>query len=65
MLRACLTSILVFFLHKINTRRTIGQRRGGVAAKGNEVPPKAPVERVAMPIKPIEMTDAEVRESLH
>ena len=46
---------------KINTRRTIGQRRGGVAAGGNQVPPQASVEGVAMTVNPAGLTDSEVR----
>ena len=48
----------------MNTWRAKGQRRGGVAARGNQNPPKAPAEGVDMPINPTGLTDAEVRASL-
>ena len=48
----------------MNTRRTIGQRRGGAAAWGNQVLPWAPVKGVAMPVNPVGLTDAKVWEYL-
>ena len=48
----------------MNTRRRIGQRRRGAAAGSNQVPPHAPVEGVAMPVNPVGLTDAKVREYL-
>ena len=48
----------------MNTRRTIGQRRGGVAAGGKQVPPQAPAEGVAMPVNQDGLTNAEERASL-
>ena len=48
----------------MNTRRTIGQRTAEVVAEGNQVPPHAPVEGVAMPVNPVGLTDAKVRISL-
>ena len=47
---------------KINTRRTIGQRRGGAAAGVNQVPPQAPAEGVAMPVNPAGLIDVEKSE---
>ena len=44
---------------RINTRITICQRRGGEAAGGNQVPPQAPAEGVAMSVNPAGLTDAE------
>ena len=58
----CLTSILVVF-RKINTRRTIGQRRVGAAVGDNQVPPQAAFEGVAMPVNLVGLTDAEVTKS--
>ena len=52
------------YFHRMNTRRTIGLRRGGGAVEGNQVPPQAPAEGVAMPVSPSGLTDAEVRSSL-
>ena len=51
-------------LQRMNTRRTIGQRRGVATAGDNQLPPKAPAEGVDMPINPVGLTDAEVRLSL-
>ena len=48
----------------IKTRRTIGQRRGGVAVGDNKVPPQAPAEGVAMPVNPAGLNDDVVRASL-
>ena len=48
----------------MNTWRTKGLRTGVAAARGNQNPPQAPAERVAMPVNPAGLTDAEVRASL-
>ena len=48
----------------MNTRRVIGQRRGGAVAGYNQAPPEAPTEGVAMPINPAGLIDGEVRASL-
>ncbi|XP_069152666.1 uncharacterized protein [Solanum lycopersicum] len=48
----------------MNTWRTKGLRTGAGAARGNQNPPQAPAEGVAMPVNPAGMTDAEVRASL-
>ena len=48
----------------MNNKRTLGQRRGGVAVGGSQVPPQAPVEGVAMLVNPSGLTDDEVRASL-
>ena len=48
----------------MNTRRTIGQRRGGAAAEVNQVPPQASPEGMAMLVNPAGLTDARVRASL-
>ena len=48
----------------MNTRRTVGQRRGVAAVGDDQVPPKALVEGVAMSVNPTGLTDAEVRASL-
>ena len=49
---------------RMNTWRTKGRRTGAAAARGNQNPPQAPVEGVAMPVNPAGLTDAEVRTSL-
>ena len=49
---------------RMNTRRTIGQMRGGADAGGNQVPPQAPTEGVAMPVNQAGLSDVEVRASL-
>ena len=49
---------------RMNTWRTKGRRTGAAAARGNQNPPQAPVEGVAMPVNPARMNDAEVRASL-
>ena len=49
---------------RMNTRRKIGQKREGATVGGNQGPPKAPTEGVAMPVNPAGFTDAELRESL-
>lgn len=51
-------------LQRMNTRRTIGQKRGVATAGDNQVPPQAPAEGVAMPVNPAGLTDAEVSASL-
>ena len=48
----------------MNTRRTIGQRRGGATAGGNQVAPQDLAERVAMPVNPDWLNVAEVWASL-
>ncbi|XP_069155274.1 uncharacterized protein [Solanum lycopersicum] len=48
----------------MNTWRTKGRRTGAAAARGNQNPPQAPAEGVAMPVNPAGLTDAEVRASL-
>ena len=48
----------------MNTRRTIGQRRGVAAVGNNQVPPQALDEGVVMPIKPAGFADEEMRASL-
>ena len=48
----------------MNTWRAKGPRRGGEAARGNQNPPQAPVEGVAMSVNPARLTDVEVRASL-
>ena len=48
----------------MNTWRTKGLRTGAAATRGNQNPPQAPVEGVAMPVNPARLTDAEVRASL-
>ena len=40
--------------------RTLCQRRGGAAAGGNQVPPQAPVEGVAMLVNPAGLIDVKV-----
>ncbi|XP_027772717.1 uncharacterized protein LOC107018809 [Solanum pennellii] len=49
---------------RMNNWRTKGLRRGGVAARGNQNPPQAPAEGVAIPVNPAGLIDAEVRASL-
>ena len=49
---------------RMNNWRTKGQRKGGATSRGNQNPPQAPVEGVAMPVNPAGLTDAEVRASL-
>ena len=49
--------------HKMNTRRNIGQRRGGAAVGGNQAP-QVPVKGVATPVKPVRLTYVEVRASM-
>ena len=49
---------------RMNIRRTVGQIRGGAAARGNQVPPQALAEGVAMPVNPVGLTDAMARASL-
>ena len=46
-------------LQRMNTRRTIGHRRGVATAGNNKVPPQAPAEGVAMPVNPAGLTDVE------
>ena len=48
----------------MNTRRTLGQKRGEAAARGIHVPPQAPVEGVAMLVNSTGLTDVEVRASV-
>ncbi|XP_069144584.1 uncharacterized protein [Solanum lycopersicum] len=48
----------------MNTWGTKGLRTGAVAARGNQNPPQAPAEGVAMPVNPAGLADAEVRASL-
>ena len=48
----------------MNTRRNIGQRRGGAATWDNQIPPKVAAEEVARPVNPAWLTDAEVRTAL-
>ncbi|XP_069151096.1 uncharacterized protein [Solanum lycopersicum] len=48
----------------MNTWGTKGLRTGAAAARGNQNPPQAPAEGVAMPVNPAGLTDAEVRASL-
>ena len=50
------SNINAFCFHRMNTRRTIGQRRGD-----NQVPSQAPAEGVVMPVNPAGLTDAEVQ----
>ena len=50
-----------YFFHKMNTRGNASHERVGPAAEGNHVPPQAPVEGVAMPLKPAGLSNAEVR----
>ena len=49
---------------RMNTWRTKCLRKGGAATRGNQNPPQAPAEGVAMPVNPAGLNDAEVRESL-
>ena len=49
---------------RMNTWKTKGLRTGGAAARGNQNPPQAPAEGVAMQVNPTGLTDAEVRASL-
>ena len=49
---------------RMNTWRTKGLRTGAAAARGNQNPPQAPAEGVAMLVKPAGLTDAEMRSSL-
>ena len=46
---------------RMNTWRTKGLRTGAAAARGNQNPPQAPAEGVAMPVNAVGLTDAEVR----
>lgn len=48
----------------MNTWGTKGLRTGAAAARGNQNPPQAPAEGVAVPVNPVGLTDAEVRASL-
>ena len=48
----------------MNTWRTKGLRTGVAAAKGNQNPPQALVEGVAISVDPVGFIDAEVRASL-
>ena len=50
--------------HRMKTKRTICQRRGGEDAGTNQVPPQSPAEGVAMPVNRAGLTDAEVQASL-
>ena len=45
----------------MNTWRTKGLRTGAAATRGNQNPPQAPAEGVAMPVNPAGLTDTEVR----
>ena len=47
------------YFHWMNTTRIIRQRRGGVADGDNKVPPLASVERVAMSVNPVGLTNVE------
>ena len=49
---------------RMNTWRTKGLRTGAAAARGNQNPPQAPAEGVAMPVNQARLSDAEVRASL-
>ena len=46
---------------RMNTWRTKGLRRVGATTRGNQNPPQAPAEGVAMLVNPAGLTDAEVR----
>ena len=48
----------------MNTRRLIGERRGGADAWGNQVLPLALLKGVAMSVNPGWLTYAEVRASV-
>ena len=48
----------------MNTRRTIGQRRGGAAGGGNLVPPQALAEEVSRSVNLAVLTDPVVLEYL-
>ena len=50
--------------NRMNTRRTMGLRTGAAPARGDQNPPQAPPERVAMPVNPAGLTDTEARASL-
>ena len=52
------------FFQRMNTRRTLGQRRGGGAAGGNQVQPQDQNEGVDISVNPTRLTDTEVRASL-
>ena len=51
------------FFQRMNTWRTKCLRKGGAATRGNQNPPQAPAERVAIPVNPAGLTDGEVRAS--
>ena len=59
-----LSNINTCCLHRMNTRRTIGQSGGVAPAGDDQVPSKAPAEAVAILVNPAGLTDGEVRESL-
>ena len=51
-------------LQRMNSRRTIGHRRGVATVGDNQAPPQALAEGVALPVNQAGFTDAEVRASL-
>ena len=55
------SNINSYYFQRMNTRRSICQRRGVAAVGGNQVPPQALAEGVAMPVNPAVLIDAEVR----
>ena len=58
------SNINLVVFQRMNTWRNKGRRTGAAAARGNQNPPQAPAEGVAMPVNPAGLTDAEVRASL-
>ena len=48
----------------MNTWGTKGLRTGAAAARGNQNPPQAPAEGVAMPVHPAGLTDVELKACL-
>ena len=58
------SNIIPCYFQRMNTRREIGQRRGGAADGENQVPPQAPPEIIDMLINPARLTVTEVRGSL-
>ena len=57
-------NINLFCFQRMNTSRCMGQRKRGAAAGGNQDPPQAPAEGVAMPVNQDGLTNAEERASL-
>ena len=58
------SNINSYYFERMNTRRNVGQRRRGVAARNNQVQPQALAEGVALQVNPDELNNEDVRASM-